>query len=198
MSSFFYIDPRGRRSGPYSEDELKVLSSKGLLESNGLIELEGLGQTWSVGDVPWLQPAIPDRASATPSAPPPPPPPLSHAPHSAAAAQPFTPPTTPEDADVRISAMSSIPARSACSRAVYILLALLPPFVGVFGIHNIVAGYTVRGVVMLVLSLTTVFGIGCIAFPCTCLSVPIWLVLFCMSVIEAITVTVDAQGRPLS
>ena len=94
--------------------------------------------------------------------------------------------------------MASISAQSSCSRASYILLALLPPFVGVFGIHNIVAGYTVRGVIMLVLSLTTVFGIGCIAFPCTCLSVPTWLVLFTLSVIDAITVTVDAQGRPLS
>lgn len=198
MSSFFYIDPRGRRSGPYSEDELKVLSSKGLLESDGSIELEGLGPAWRVGDVPWLQPTPPDTARAAPSAPPPPPPPPDEASFAAPPVQPSTPPTTPDAAHVRISTMASISAQSSCSRAGYILLALLPPFVGVFGIHNIVAGYTVRGVIMLVLSLTTVFGIGCIAFPCTCLSVPIWLVLFTLSVIDAITVTNDANGRPFS
>ncbi len=198
MSSFFYIDPRGRRSGPYSEAELKLLTGKGLLESGGSIELEGLGQAWSVGDVPWLQPAPPDPASAAASASPPPPPPPDQSPSGAPPTQPSAPPTTAEAAHPRISTTASVPPQSSCSRAVYILLALLPPFLGVFGIHNIVAGYTARGVIMLVLSLTTVFGIGCIAFPCTCVSVPIWLVLFTISLIEALTVTVDANGRPLS
>ncbi|MEY2715590.1 MAG: domain 2, partial [Planctomycetota bacterium] len=52
MSSFYYIDPRGRRSGPYSEDELKLLVNKGLLESDGLIELDGLATTWSIAEIP--------------------------------------------------------------------------------------------------------------------------------------------------
>ncbi len=196
MSSFLYIDPRGRRSGPYSEDELKLLSRKGLLEPSGSIELEGLGQAWSVGDVPWLQAERTGSADAAPSTPPPPPP--DHPAASAPTPHPPAPPTTPEAAHARISTTASLPAQASCSRAVYILLALLPPFLGLFGIHNIVAGFTTRGVVMLVLSLTTVFGIGCIAFPCTCVSVPIWLVLFTISLIEAVTVTADAKGRPLS
>lgn len=198
MSNFIYIDPRGRRSGPYSEDELKVLARKGLLEPGGSVELEGLGQAWSVGEVPWLQPSLPNSASAAPGAPAPPPPPPDQTPPVAASAQPFTPPTSVEAAQVRIGTTPGIPVPAACSRTAYILLALLPPFVGVFGIHNIVAGYSTRGVIMLVLSLTTVFGIGCIAFPCTCVSVPVWIVLFTLSVIEAITVNVDAKGLPLS
>lgn len=198
MSSFHYIDPRGRRSGPYSEAELKILARKGLLEEAGMIELEGVGQPWPVSDVPWLRAeaappaalpaappaAAPDAASSN-FAPPPPPDRLA-------------PPTSPEAAQSRVDATVRAPMPSACSRTVYVLLALLLPFIGVFGVHNMVAGYTTRGVVMLVLSLTTVCGIGCIAFPCTCLSVPIWIVLFTLSVIEAITVTADAQGRPFA
>lgn len=190
MSSFHYIDPRGRRSGPYSESELKILASKGLLEEGGMVELEGVGRPWPVSDVPWLraeaaQPA-PDPAAASTSVAPPPPP--DHA----------VPPTSAEAAQFRIDTTARAPIPAACSRPLYVLLALLPPFIGVFGVHNIVAGYVTRGVIMLVLSLTTVLGIGCIAFPCTCVSVPIWIVLFTLSVIEAITVTTDAQGRPFA
>ena len=189
MSNFHYIDPRGRRSGPYSETELKILARKGLLEESGMVELEGVGQLWPVSDVPWLRAeAVQSAAPATAStnfAPPPPPDGLS-------------PPTSPEAAQIRIETTARAPVLPAYSRPVYVLLALLPPFIGVFGLHNIVAGYTTRGVVMLILSLTTVLGIGCIAFPCTCVSVPIWIVLFTLSLIEAITVTADAQGRPFA
>ena len=190
MSSFHYIDPRGRRSGPYSEAELKILASKGLLEEGGMVELEGVGQMWPVSDVPWLraeavQPAPAAAAAPAGVAPPPPP---DHA----------IPPTSAEAAQFRIDTTARAPIPAACSRPVYVLLALLTPFIGVFGVHNIVAGYVTRGVIMLVLSLTTVLGIGCIAFPCTCVSVPIWIVLFTLSVIEAITVTTDAQGRPFA
>lgn len=201
MSNFIYIDPRGRRSGPYSEDELKVLARKGLLEPSGSVEFEGLGsegrrQAWSVGDIPWLQPTLSEREGA--ASPPPPPPPPEQTPTATASAQPFTPPTTAEAAQFRISATTSLPVNAACSRTTYILLALLLPFIGVFGVHNIVAGYTTRGVVALVLSITTVFGVGCVIPPCSCLGVPVWIVLFTLSVIEAITVTTDAQGRTFS
>jgi len=190
MSSFHYIDPRGRRSGPYSEAELKILASKGLLEQAGVVELEGVGQRWPVSDVPWLRSegAQPASTGAAPTSDLPPPPPPDHT----------VPPTSAEVAQLRIDTTARAPIPAACSRPVYVLLALLPPFIGVFGVHNIVAGYTARGVVMLVLSLTTVCGIGCIAFPCTCVGVPVWLVLFTLSVIEAITVRTDAHGHPFA
>lgn len=185
MSNFHYIDPRGRRSGPYSEAELKALSRKGLLEPSGRIELDGIGQSWTVGDVPWLGT---DATQADVNVPPPPD-------HFAAATT--IPPTSPEQAEFRIAAAERLGAasRAACNRVTYVLLALLLPFIGIFGVHNIVAGYTTRGVVALVLSITTVFGIGCVVPPCFCIGVPVWIVLFTLSVIEAITVTADAQGR---
>ena len=69
-------------------------------------------------------------------------------------------------------------------------------FLGIFGIHNLVAGYFSRGIVMLVLSVFTFMG-ACmvVAPPCLCLGVPLWIVLFVLSVVEAITVTSDARGR---
>ncbi len=82
------------------------------------------------------------------------------------------------------------------SRTVYVLLAILPAFLGIFGIHNLVAGYFSRGIVMLVLSVFTFMG-ACmvVAPPCLCLGIPLWIVLFVLSVVEAITVTSDARGR---
>lgn len=184
MRDFHYIDPRGRRSGPYAESELKLLLERGLLEPDGEIELEGLSARWPVAEVPWLRA---DGIGAgeglvQPQTPPPVVPPTSAV---AAMAQPLP--------------MGSATAEPpACSRVVYVLLGLLLPFVGLFGIHNVVAGYTTRGVVALVLSATTIFGIGCFVFPCTCVGVPVWLVLFALTVIDVLTVRSDAKGRPFN
>ena len=65
------------------------------------------------------------------------------------------------------------------SRITYILLAI---FLGGFGIHNFVAGYTGRGVAQLLL---TILSCGVLALP-----VGIWVI------IEACTVTADADGVP--
>ena len=64
------------------------------------------------------------------------------------------------------------------SRLAYILLAI---FFGYLGIHNFYAGYTKTAIIQLVLSLVTL-GIG--AFISS-----IW------AIVEAITVTQDANGR---
>lgn len=190
MSSFHYIDPRGRRSGPYSEAELKLLMQRGLLEPGGEIELEGLSTRWPVADVPWLRS---DGGPAAATAVPPEPvvPPL----------HPFTqtPPTSPVEAMARPLPPDSAPiGEPACSRVAYVLIALLLPFVGLFGVHNVVAGYTTRGVVAIILSATTIFGIGCFVFPCTCVGVPMWIVLFTLTVIDVFTVRCDARGRAFS
>jgi hypothetical protein len=179
MGDFHYIDPRGRRSGPYTESELKLLASRGLLEPDGTIELENVSGGWPVGEVPWL------RADATPYPPPPP--------------KEFTSPAlSPEEVMARPFSVAPVPEPApACSRTLFILLALLPAFVGVFGIHSLIAGYTTRGIVALVLSIATFSGMCCIiAPPCVCVSVPIWIVLFVMAVIDAITIKVDARGQP--
>lgn len=106
-------------------------------------------------------------------------------------APPRTPPTTPPATPL----IEPVPTQASCSRATYILLALLPAFFGIFGIHNIVAGYP-RGIAQLVLSLATFGGVlGLfVAMPCCCFGVPIWLVLFVWSLIDAVTVTRDAKG----
>jgi hypothetical protein len=84
-----------------------------------------------------------------------------------------------------------------CKRSSFILLALLPAIVGIFGIHNVVAGYTARGVVQLVLSLLVIGGVIGIAItgPCCCIGVPVYLVLWVWVIIEAVTITRDAAGR---
>jgi TM2 domain-containing membrane protein YozV len=66
---------------------------------------------------------------------------------------------------------------NAKDRVAYVLLAV---FLGSYGIHNFYAGYTNRGIIQLVISLATCF-IG---------AIPMWI----WAIIEAVTVTKDAQG----
>jgi len=81
------------------------------------------------------------------------------------------------------------------SRSTYIVLAILPAFIGIFGIHNLVAGYTVRGLMQLLVGIAVValwvvtFGLS------VCISFPAVLLLFVWVVIEACTVKHDASGR---
>ena len=64
-------------------------------------------------------------------------------------------------------------------RLAYILLAV---FVGTFGVHNFLAGYTARGVIQLILTITVV------ASP----------IVFVWAIIEACTVCQDAYGRVMT
>lgn len=87
---------------------------------------------------------------------------------------------------------------SSIPRWLYILLAIgLPLATGLYGIHNLVAGYTEKGVQQLfctgVLLVTTIAGVFLI-FP-LCLSVPGYLAMFVWVIYEACTVTEDGQGR---
>lgn len=66
---------------------------------------------------------------------------------------------------------------NAKDRVAYVLLAV---FLGNLGIHNFFAGYTSRAIIQLVVTLVTC-GIG---------GIPMWI----WAVVEAITVTKDAQG----
>ena len=70
----------------------------------------------------------------------------------------------------------------------WIVALLLAFFVGVFGIHNFYLGYTTKGVIQLILSLT---GIGM-------LITGVWaLVEFIMIIMRYGAYGCDAQGRPL-
>lgn len=224
--AYDYIDPRGRRSGPFTEAELKDLARRGLIERDGALRLAGIDRDLPIDEVRWLveqfdAPPSAARPPAPPDAPEPPatvavdaPPALAStplpAPEPAPAASasvpldrsPSAPPKSADDAALRAAARAAREAAlatPAVSRAAFVLLAILPGFAGIFGIHNVLAGYTARGVVQLALSITTIGGccVGGGFPPCLCIGIPMWLALFAWSTIEAIAVNRDARGVPM-
>ena len=68
------------------------------------------------------------------------------------------------------------------SKGVYIALGL---FLGCLGVHNFYAGYTVKGIIQLMILLLFVWFLGLGLF-----------VTYVWSLIEVFTVRIDAQGRP--
>lgn len=202
-SRYIYTDPRGLRTGPFSEQDLVRLAEIGGLEFSGFIELEGVATRWRVSEVPWLRNELlrakrrttraaaaedPQPAAARPAAP---------SPQASASPSEQSPQPVP---DFATPTMTTAPTPPAISRSMFILLALLPAFVGIFGIHNIVAGYIARGVVQLVLSFLTLGSVfGGIALPlCCCIGIPLWPVLFVWTLVEVIVVVRDARGVPFA
>jgi hypothetical protein len=106
------------------------------------------------------------------------------------------PPSVPPDAVRADEPADGAAPIAACTRPAYILLALLPALVGIFGVHNIVAGYTGRGIAQLVLSIFTLGGLAfaAVAPPCCCIGLPLWLVLVVWTLVDVATVTRDARG----
>lgn len=195
---YFYTDGRGARTGPYTESELERLAEIGGIDWAGSVELEGLGRRWKIAEVGWLADAMMrarGRRPAIEEAATPPPPDAPAFVSDTVEPALRTPPTNPPPAS---SARPLGPA--ACARTTYVLLGLLPALVGIFGIHNIVAGYTTRGVVQLVLSLLAVGGPLAFMFaaPCCCVGTPVWLALLVWTVVEVATVTQDARGATLA
>lgn len=194
--SYFYIDSRGMRSGPLTETELVRLAEVGGIEWSGSIELDGHDRRWAVSEVGWLADAMVRRRSTRE---PVPQPPDAAAGEAVAPVKPAVPPTAPQPMPA-----TAAPARPACQRSSYILLALLPALFGIFGIHNIVAGYTGKGIAQLALSILTIGGplaltVGVIiAPPCCCVGVPVWLILFVWTLIEIATTTRDARGAEMA
>ncbi|MCH2160938.1 MAG: DUF4339 domain-containing protein [Phycisphaerales bacterium] len=90
---------------------------------------------------------------------------------------------------------------SPTSRVAYILLALLPSvMISIFGVHNLAAGYTGRGIAQLLLSILGVYGLSCLGFvlpPFFCVSVPLYIALLIWVIVESCTVQVDARGRTM-
>ncbi|MBI1303572.1 MAG: hypothetical protein GC172_07265 [Phycisphaera sp.] len=202
---YIYTDPRGLRTGPFSEQELVRLAEIGGLEFSGFVELEGLAEVggiptrWRVSEVPWLRNELLRANRRTPRAVPSP----TTEVHAAAMRASASAPTaerrmrpTPTAPDSAMPPMTTAPTPPAISRGLFVLLALLPAFVGIFGIHNLVAGYVARGTVQLVLSFLTLGSIfGTTVLPlCCCIGIPLWPVLFVWTLIEVIVVVRDARG----
>jgi hypothetical protein len=226
---YFYIDAAGIRSGPYSETDLERLAEIGGIDWAGSIELEGLGRTWRITEVGWLADAMmrtrgrrrgvvegtarplgdapEERPTEGSEVPPPPgfPPPDAPAegpwPQEERRAMPPTsmPPTSTPPTSMPWPPLPAVPSTAACSRTTYILLGLLPAFVGLFGVNNLVAGYMTRGVVQLALSIFTIGGTfgALLMAPCCCFGIPLWAVMFVWMVFEIVTVTRDARGLPM-
>ena len=217
---YVYITQTGSRSGPFTSAELQQLAEVGGVELSGFIEDESTGARWAVAAIPWLRDAV-GRARQRSAPPPPPGPGAAFSGGQPSTTAPEPEPQTPgapgpaerqpepvQPADERRApptymtpppdgASAALGATPLCRRSTFILLALLPSIPGVFGIHNVVAGYTARGVVQLVLSLLVIGGVIGIAItgPCCCFGVPVYLVLWVRVIIEAVTITRDSTGR---
>lgn len=209
---YLYLAPTGVRTGPYTAAELAQLAAVGGIDLSGSIEEEGTANRWAVVDIPWLREAVERaRLRATPRDPNPVPsqdeslgaPPPPAAPFSATASAAGFPPPRPTSAVP--PTVQPPPDRGEadgfsplCSRTNFILLALLPSVLGVVGVHNVVAGYSSRGILQLILSGLSLLGflaVG-VGIPCCCLSLPLSVGLFVWAAIEAATITTDAMGRP--
>ena len=90
---------------------------------------------------------------------------------------------------------------SPTSRIAFVLLGiLLYLLLGIGGIHNLVAGFTAKGIAQLVISIVNIpiFILGLFLGVPLCLSIPIWLGLLIWIIVESCTVKLDAQGRLMS
>jgi len=183
-----YVDERGHRSNALSEEDLRLLALRGILTLDGMVELEaedafgsepGAGPVLAsprilgkVREIGWLAALlVPPPAPLPPALPP----------------SPAAPPLT------------SLATTSDWTRTNYVLLALLPAFLGVFGIGNVLIGRVAVGIVQLVLSIFTISGcaFGSLAFPCACVGVPLYVALLVWTVVEVVVVETDARGRRL-
>lgn len=162
---YYYRDTSGHESGPYSGEECRRMLSVGLIEMTGMVR-EVNSQSWQLAGSVF--------SSVVSGVPLP-------SPHSAGTSAHQTPLNRAQGTQPR------------CTRTAYILLGLLPGiFVGVYGIHNLIAGYTQKGIVQLVLS--AVFWIT-VWF---CVGFFVYLGLLIWTVYECFQVTVDANNVPMA
>ena len=88
--------------------------------------------------------------------------------------------------------------KSPHQRSVYMLLGiLLPLFVWVAGVNNLIVGRTANGIVQLVLSVLSIIcalAAAVLVFP-ICIALPLWFGIATWSIIEAATNTIDGEGR---
>ena len=92
-------------------------------------------------------------------------------------------------------------AKSDVSRTLYVLTGLLPGLLlCLFGIHNLIAGYSTKGALQLLLSIFCwfLFVSSFLLVAPACLLPPFWVALVVMTIVEVCTVKVDGQGKPFS
>ena len=178
--NWWYRSPAGEVYGPYDRDEVDRYVRDGRIEAVGFLREGPESEPWNIAES-----VIPELRNASSGAVPPP----DDAKVDAGFGE-SVPPLTPP-------APSSEP--SPTSRVAYILLGILPGVLAsVFGVHNLVAGHTARGVTQLVLSLVLIWGMACIgsvlAFT-LCISFLVYFGLLIWTIVEVCTVEVDGQGR---
>jgi TM2 domain-containing membrane protein YozV len=134
---------------------------------------------------PPIPPAIPDTAAAFVSP-------------ATAAYTPVTPPPTPNmppppppfGATMYPPGMYPAGRPARVSRLIYVILAI---FLGSFGVHNFAAGHTNTAIIQLIVSL-----VGILLTPCTFgITALAPLGMFVWAIVEAVTVTKDADGIPM-
>lgn len=179
--NWWYRSPTGEVYGPYDRDEVDRYVRDGRIEAAGFLREGPESEPWNTAEsvVGELRETASDAA-----------PPLVDAAMGDTGFDPSVPPLTPP-----------VPtnATSSTSRVAYILLGILPGVtLSVFGVHNLVAGYTARGVTQLTLSLVFIWGMACIGAVVgftICISFLVYLGLLIWTIVEVCTVEVDGQGR---
>ncbi|MCH2145046.1 MAG: GYF domain-containing protein [Phycisphaerales bacterium] len=165
-----YRDELGAEYGPYSREELERYAKEGRVSSGG--QVKGPDASW----------VTPDQAGLViPMAEP----------------EERMHPATDSNQAIQESLGSKRP-KSPHQRILYILLGiLLPLFLGLPGINNLIVGRTSNGTIQLVLGLCGIVGMflgGIFIFP-LCIGIPLWLGILVWSIIEAATNTLDGEGR---
>jgi TM2 domain-containing membrane protein YozV len=176
-TTYYYRDPEGREYGPYTLDELERRYSGGELDASGLVAEAG-GETWQPLSDLLGEPG----AAAQPTAEPPPPP-----------AAPAVPPPMPGQtmAPYARPGYTATGPRPKCDRTTYILLGLLPGLVGVFGIHNLLAGYTGRAIGQLILSALFWLSLW------FCVGFVFYAAAFIWTIVDCVQTEHDVNGVPM-
>lgn len=181
--NWWYRSPGGEVYGPYDRAEVDRYVQDGRIEATGFLRRGPESEPWKAAD------SVIDelRAPASVEIP------LSDVASHAAADVGFDPSVPPVSPPAPTNEISST------SRVAYILLGILPGVtLSVFGVHNLVAGYTGRGATQLTLSLVLIWGMACIGAVVgftVCISLVVYLGLLIWTIVEVCTVEVDGQGR---
>ena len=172
--TWWYRSPSGEIYGPYDDAEFDRYAGEGRFDPVGSLRHGEDPSPWESVDSVMSSRGAPSSSGAR-----------------AEEAPKATPPLE--------RPVESTTAVSSISRTAFILTALLPGvLLSIFGVHNLIAGYTGKGVTQLALSLVLVWGMGCVSVvlpPSICLSAVVWIGLLIWTIVEACTVTHEQQGR---
>ncbi|MAB71476.1 MAG: hypothetical protein CMJ54_03100 [Planctomycetaceae bacterium] len=186
--NWWYRSPAGVVYGPYDRDEVDRYVRDGRIEASGFLREGPEPEPWQMAES-----VIDELRAPVSQVDPPPDPAAADAGFESEFESriPSNPPVTPPS--------SSQNEVSPTSKVAYILLGILPGVMAsVFGVHNLVAGYTARGATQLTLSLVLIWGMACIGAVIgftICLSILTYVGLLIWTIVEVCTVEVDGQGR---